>query len=87
MSITLLDIVAIIGLPVIGEELPSLYDKKVSLVNFKFSNKESPYSNFAVANMSDRSAVIGDKHHAFLLAWFCQFLVCTNSITMVNAYS
>lgn len=50
VSPILLDVVTITGLPIIGDDVPSLFELSFSALKVNFSKNTSSYSNFLAAN-------------------------------------
>ena len=89
ISPTLLDVVAIIGLPIKGEKLPALFSLLVGELGIQFSKLNASYSTFLTINVKSRGLVSNGEHYAFLLycsinifyvpiLWHCflVFLLC-----------
>ena len=87
MSLTLLKITTITGLPAKGEELLILFSLLARDLGIQISKSSALYSAFLVANAKNKGLVSNGKHHTFLLYWLCKYFICTNFVAIVSKYS
>lgn len=83
LSPTLLDVTAITGLPLMEEEPSALRTTPVPDLKIKFSKLISSYTSFQRANEKFQDPVTDGEHHAFLLVWFYNYFICSNSVAVV----
>ena len=75
VGLTLLDVVAILNLP-LHDELLSLYGTSCvpsTTLAIKFSKDDSGYSKFMLLNAKKSVVNSSNEHHTFLLMWFCKY--------------
>ena len=86
MSPIFLDIVAITGLPIDREKLPTLFALLAEDLGVHFSKLGASYSSFFTINAKSKSAMSDGEHYTVLLYWLCKYFICINSISMVFEY-
>ena len=82
-----MDITAITGLPVEGEELLTLFSLLTRDLGIQFSKSSASYLAFLVANAKNKALVSNGKHYSILLYLLCKYFICTNSMAIVYEYS
>ena len=87
MSPSLLDIAIMLGLPITGEDLSSLYDEAFEELGCSVSKENSAYSRYMEIHRQIDGGVSQTEHHAFLFFWLCKFFLCSKSLSMVNEFS
>lgn len=87
MSPTLLDISAITGLPLFGEEITPRISSPAA-TQFKVSrSKDKTYGVFISTYMgAEGSAVTHEEHIRFLTLWLCRYIFCSRSIQVTHEY-
>ena len=87
MSLMLLDVAAIIGLPMDEDEVPFFHDALDNNLGFQINKNNNAYSTF-INTFNKGSVPIGKiEHKAFLLFWICYFFVCTSSVVVVGEFA
>lgn len=86
LSPTLLDVAAITGLPLRGEEPSALHTTPIEDLKIKFSKITCSYTSFQGANEKHQGPVIDGEHNVFLLLWFCKYFICSNSVAVVQEF-
>ena len=87
MSPTLLNVAAIMGLPIDGDEMPFLHDIISDDRGFKVTKKNFAYSTFIASFNKGSSPVEDIEHKAFLLCCICKFFIYMNSVAMVRVFA
>ena len=67
MSPTLLDVIAIIRLPVEGAKVLTLFSLSTGDLGIQFSKSNASYSAFLTTNAKNKRLVYDGKNHTFLL--------------------
>ena len=87
MSPTLLDVAAIVGLPIDGDKVPYLHDVLGTDLDFQGNKKKNTYFTF-INTFNKGSDLMGEtEHKAFILFWICQFFVCTSLVAVVAEFT
>ena len=82
-----MDVVAITGLLVKGEELLALYSLLARDLGIQFSKSKASNSTFLAVNVKSKGLVFDGEHHAFLLYWLYKYFICINFVAIVSEYS
>lgn len=87
MSPTLLDISALTGLPLFGDEITPRVSSPAA-AQFKVSrSKDKTYGVFISTYMgAEGSAVTHEEHVRFLTLWLCRYIFCSRSIQVTHEY-
>ena len=87
MTPTLFDIATMLGLPIIGENIPLLYDEDFEDLSCPISKENAAYDKYIKEHRREQGAVGKAEHNAFLFYWLCKFFICSKSLAMVNEFS
>ena len=87
MSPTLFDVATMLGLPIIGEDIPPFYDKDFEDLGCLISKENATYGKYMKEHKQKQGVVGKAEHNAFLFYWLCKFYICSKSLTMVNEFS
>ena len=87
MSPSLFDVAVMLGLPIIGEDIPSLYEERFEDLGCPVSKENSSYGKFMEEHRWDHGAVSVTKHNTFIFFWLYKFFLCSKSLSMVNEFS
>ena len=66
MSPSLFDVVVMLELPIIGEDIPSLYEEEFKDLGCPISKENSSYGKFMEEHRQERGAVSSIECNAFL---------------------
>ena len=76
-----------LGLPIIGENIPPLYDEDLKDLGYPISKENAAYDKYIKEHRREQGAVGKVEHNAFLFYWLCKFFICSKSLAMVNEFS
>ena len=87
MSPTLFDVATMLGLPIIGEDIPTLHYEDFEDLGCLVYKEITSYSKYMEKHRRLQGAVNKTEHNAFIFFWLCKFFICSNSLATVNEYS
>ena len=87
MSPSLFVVATMLGLPIIGEDIPILYDESFEDLNYPMYNEIASHNKHMEKHKRLQGAISKTEHNAFIFFWFCKFFICSNFLVMVNQYS
>ena len=86
MSPSLFDVAATLGLPIVGEDIPPLYDEDFEDLGCPVSKENAVYGKYLKEHKREHGAMSKSEHNAFLFYWLCKFFI-GKSLAMVNEFS
>ena len=87
MSPSLFDVVVMLGLPIIGEDILSLYEERFEDLSCLVFKENSSYGKFMEEHKWEQGAISITERNVFIFFWLYKFFLCSKSLSMVNEFS
>lgn len=87
ISITLQDVIIIIGFFITGDELHSWFFIANDNLDIEFYRSTSMYPHFTQANGTTIGTILDKEHNVFLLYCMCKYFIYTSPKIVVFEYS
>ena len=78
MSPSLFDVPVMLGPPIIGKNIPTLYDEDFEELGCPVSKENYTYGKYMEIHRCSQGAMSNTEHNAFFFFWLCKFFSVAN---------